>query len=199
MTSVVGICNQAIARTGQTATISALTESSTEAKLCNTHYEQCRDAVIQAFPWGFSTKRITLALIDDDEPVSNWECAYHYPSNCLRVFSIVAASNNPKLSQAVPFEVANYGDEKVILTNEADAEVIYAYRVTDVTLFPPLVIDAISALIAKRIALPLTSRPDIQKLCAEEYLQAIHEAAQIDMNESNPGEAPDCDLITGRE
>lgn len=199
MTSIVGICNQAIARTGQSATIASLTEASVSARLCNTHYEQCRDEILQAFPWGFSTKRIDLALVGE-ELVTHWQYCYHYPSNCLKIFQIVSASrNDPTLDETVPYEVANYADEKVILTNEASAWVVYAAAVTDVNLFSPLVAKALSALLASRIAFPLTGKADIAQKCEQDYLRAVHEAAQADLNESKPGRAADCDLITGRE
>lgn len=194
MASVIQICNMALSRVGNSNPIASLTEASTQARQCNTHYEQCRDEVIQAFPWGFASKRVALALIDE-ELVTNWTYCYAYPSDCLRVFSIVAAGlRNPTLAQSVQYEVANYLDAKVILTDEPDAEVFYASRVTDPALFPPLVVKSIAALMASRIALPITGKP----MGEDDYIRAVNEAAQADMNESNQGPEPDCDYISGR-
>ena len=121
MASVVGICNQAIARTGNSATIAALTEASVAARQCNAHWEQVRDEVLQAFPWGCSTKRVDLSLIDE-ELVTNWQYCYSYPSDALRIFALVSPANrNPSLEDSIPFEIATHSGLKVILSGlEAD-------------------------------------------------------------------------------
>ena len=197
MASVVGICNQAIARTGQTATIAALTEASVAARQCNAHWEQVRDEVLQAFPWGCSTKRVLLSLIDE-ELVTNWQYCYSYPSDALRIFSLVPAHCNPSLEESVPYEVATYSGLKVILSDQFGAEAVYAWRQTDTAQYPPLLVKAMVAVLAARIAPGLGKAEMVQGLEALAQ-RALHEAAQADMNESNPGPMPDCDLIRARE
>lgn len=198
MASVVGICNQAIARTGNSATIAALTEASVAARQCNAHWEQVRDEVLQAFPWGCSTKRVDLSLIDE-ELVTNWQYCYSYPSDALRIFAIVSpASRNPSLEDSIPFEIATHSGLKVVLSNEAGAEAIYAWRQTDAAQYPPLLVKAMAAVLAARIA-PAIGKAEMVQALEAAAQRALHEAAQADLNESNPGPMPDCDLIRARE
>ena len=50
MPSVVDICNEAMDLLGA-ATITALTENSKEARLCNRRFPTVRDQVLRAHPW----------------------------------------------------------------------------------------------------------------------------------------------------
>ena len=197
MASVVGICNQAIARTGNSATIAALTEASVSARQCNAHWEQVRDEVLQAFPWGCSTKRVDLSLIDK-ELVTNWQYCYSYPSDALRIFSLVPAHRNPSLEESVPYEVATYSGLKVILSDQFGAEALYAWRQEDAAQYPPLLVKAMAATLAARIA-PAIGKAEMVQALETAAQRALHEAAQADLNESNPGPMPDCDLIRARE
>jgi len=198
MATVVGICNQAIARTGNSATIAALTEASVSARQCNAHWEQVRDEVLQAFPWGCSTKRVDLSLIDE-ELVTNWQYCYSYPSDALRIFAIVSpASRNPSIEDSIPYEIATHSGLKVVLSNEAGAEALYAWRQTDPAQYPPLLVKAMAAVLAARIA-PAIGKAEMVQALETSAQRALHEAAQADLNESNPGPMPDCDLIRARE
>ena len=58
MPSVVDICNEAMDLLGA-ATITALTENSKEARLCNRRFETVRDAVLRAHTWNVATVSYT--------------------------------------------------------------------------------------------------------------------------------------------
>ena len=59
MPSVVDICNEAMDLLGA-ATITALTENSKEARLCNRRFETVRDAVLRAHTWNVAITRAEL-------------------------------------------------------------------------------------------------------------------------------------------
>ena len=85
----------------------------------------------------------------------------------------------------------------MILSGQFGAEAVYAWRQTDTAQYPPLLVKAMVAVLAARIAPGLGKAEMVQGL--ESLAQrALHEAAQADMNESNPGPMPDCDLIAAR-
>ena len=50
MASVVQICNSALNQLGASS-ITALTENSKNARICNERYETVRDAVYRSHPW----------------------------------------------------------------------------------------------------------------------------------------------------
>ena len=60
MASVVQICNSALNQLGA-ASITALTDNSKNARLCNARYETIRDAVYRSHPWNCLIKRQQLA------------------------------------------------------------------------------------------------------------------------------------------
>ena len=57
MPSVVDICNEAMDLLGA-ATITALTENSKEARLCNRRFSTVRDATLRSHPWNCLQKVI---------------------------------------------------------------------------------------------------------------------------------------------
>lgn len=197
MATVIQIWNMALAEVGNNP-VASLNEQSSSARQCAIHYEQVRDEVLQAYPWGCASKRETLALVGEGL-VTNWQYAYGYPSDCLRSFGLVPPGlRNPTLAQTIPCEVATLSDVRVILTDASDPELLYAWQQADTTQFSALLTRAIYLLLAARIAYPLTKKLEITQKCEQGYLRAVSEAAQSDMNESNPGPAPEVDYITVR-
>ena len=67
MASVVDICNSALNLLGA-STISALTDDSKNARLCNQRYEPVRNRVFRSHAWNCLTKRVQLAK-DSTAPV----------------------------------------------------------------------------------------------------------------------------------
>ena len=60
MPSVVDICNEAMDLLGA-ATITALTENSKEARLCNRRFSTVRDATLRSHSWNCAIARADLA------------------------------------------------------------------------------------------------------------------------------------------
>ena len=86
MASVVDICNSALNLLGA-STISALTEDSKNARLCNQRYEPIRDRMFRSHAWNCLTKRVQLAK-DSAAPVIEYANQYTLPADCLRVLKI---------------------------------------------------------------------------------------------------------------
>ena len=86
MASVVQICNSALNQLGASS-ITALTENSKNARICNERYETIRDAVFRSHPWNCLVTRVQLAQ-DTETPAWGFSYQYTLPSNCLRVLSI---------------------------------------------------------------------------------------------------------------
>ncbi|EOW44572.1 hypothetical protein A1YG_03321, partial [Escherichia coli KTE130] len=118
MASVVEICNRALSNIGNSRSINSLTEASKEAGECSLHFEACRDAVLSDFDWNFATKRVALA--DTSNPPPDWEYAYQYPSDCLRITEIMLPGvRNPTAAMRVQYEVGadTDGTGKLIYTD----------------------------------------------------------------------------------
>ena len=87
MASVIEICNRALSNIGNSRSINSLNEASKEADQCSLHFDACRDAALADFDWNFATKR--LALADTNNPPPDWQYAYQYPTDCVRITEIM--------------------------------------------------------------------------------------------------------------
>ena len=86
MASVVNICNSALNLIGA-STISALTEDTKNARLCNQRYEPVRNRVFRSHNWNCLVKRVQLAQ-NSTAPAVEYDYAYALPSDSLRVLKI---------------------------------------------------------------------------------------------------------------
>ena len=95
MASVVQICNSALNQLGA-ASITALTDNSKNARLCNERYNTVRDSVFRSHPWNSLIKRIQLAQ-NTSTPVYGFSYQFNLPSDCLRVLTIDAYNSDYKV------------------------------------------------------------------------------------------------------
>jgi hypothetical protein len=195
MASEVDICNLALSHIGASATISSLTEQSEEAFHCNLLYADARDALLRAYPWGFSTRH--LALSDVGDPPGNWSYRYSYPNDCLFAREILQTTSG---GDPIDFEIA-LGDAynaRVILTDQETATLIYTYKATNTLVFDSLFIIALAWRLASEIAMPLTRDEKRMKNAYEMYITTLSEAKTFNANESQIDRNQEASWITGR-
>lgn len=164
MTSEVDLCNLALSHLGDEADIIAISppDGSRQAAHCARFYPLARDAVLQSFPWSFATKRITLAAMTNPSP-HDWQYAYALPATCLRPLSALTPGmpaanfgNDESDAGSFPYVLETGQDGiRVLYTNVQTAVLRYVDKVTDTTAFPPLVVLAISRLLASFLAGPI--------------------------------------------
>lgn len=166
MSSVVDICNQALANLGDSATITSIDppEGSPQAEHCARFYPMALSTLLEAHNWSFSTRRGTLAQVTN--PSSTWEYAYAKPSNCITMIAVLdpAASDDYSANigtggatytpQNFVMETLDDGSE-VILTNQENAVGRYTVSITDAAKFSPLFIECLTWLLTSKIAGPV--------------------------------------------
>lgn len=202
--SVVGIYNMALVRMGHSVQVSALGEGSAEEVACSTFYEQCRDIVLQDWPWGFARRNVLLAQLAStsaetaaDAFPRNWGFKYAYPSDCLHIHELVHPGVRvPGHDQRIPYEVLNDGANKAIYTDAEDAEMVYYAKVSDVTKWDPMAISALVYLLAAEVAPSLSRSKEVDRLM-KGYYQTANAGAARDMNEGFQRE-PDSELERSR-
>ena len=185
MASVVQICNSALNQLGASS-ITALTENSKNARICNERYETIRDAVYRSHPWNCLVKRVQLAQ-DTDTPAWGFTYQYTLPSDCLRVLQIKDYNSDYKI------------EGRKLLIDESDVYLIYLAIETDVNQLDILLRETISAGLAQDIAYAITSNLQVTKLMAEKYQAKLSEARHTDSSEgynTNPEVAPTDQIIT---
>ena len=124
MASVVNICNSALNLIGA-STISALTEDTKNARLCNQRYEPVRNRVFRSHNWNCLIKRVQLAANSTD-PVIEYAKAYALPSDCLRVLKIHNATTDSIVSN-LDYKI----EGRNIVTDETTVYLVYIALDTD--------------------------------------------------------------------
>lgn len=197
MASAVQICNMALTRIGQNQFIDSIDEQSKAAELCALHYEQCRDEVLQAFPWPFAEARVALA--DIGSPPQNWAFRYRYPVDCLEARHIsVPGVTMPTSAQRIPYKVVHATGGRAILTNQEHAELVYTVRVEDTTYFPQAFVNALAWRLAAELAMGLQARPENYASAIQNYQYTIGQAQALAFEESEEGPVPDSEFIQAR-
>lgn len=197
MATVVSICNMALARIGVSSFISNLNEASNEARVLNLFYEQMRDFALRDNDWNFARRRVVLA--NAGTPPTNWAFKYTYPSDCIYARKILMAGmRNPRNDQRIPFEIASEGSQRVIYTDQAQAELVYTARITDPTLYDPMFESALAFLLAAEVAMPLTVKESVANAARNGYERVKSLAAAQSANEGFEGAEPESQLITER-
>lgn len=176
MASEVDICNLALAHLGDNATVSSINppEGSAQAEHCQRFYPMARDTLLEMHPWGFATKRTTLALLGSNWP--EWKYCYQAPNDMLNVLAVLAddAANDYSVPIPQPYSniaTVNAGQgmytpqpfsmetledgTQVVYTDVENAVMRYTGYVTDTTQFSPLFTDSLSWLLASMLAGPI--------------------------------------------
>lgn len=155
MAADVDICNLALGHLGDDANIASLTENSAQAAYCNRFYPIARDMVLQRGGFSFTLRRVALATDLVTIPKS-WQYAYQGVNNSLKKIAVLAPDATDD-TQSVPYAVESVdaAGTEVIYTNISSATLRYIQRVTDTTKYSPLIVHAISRLLAAFLAGPL--------------------------------------------
>lgn len=198
MASQADICNIALGMLGATTRIQSINEDSAEAIACKIHYDTALGQILRTYPWSWSKKRVYLALVGE-EVVTNWAYAYAYPADCVRIWSLVAGTTrNPDIAQSIPYELGNYENHKVVLTDQYQAEAIYSARITSTGMFDDQFVEAFANLLASKMAVSF-AKPEMQNPLLQAYYATASEAFACGMNEQNLGPEPDSFLLRARQ
>jgi hypothetical protein len=178
MADETSICNLALGRIGDER-IMSLNDASQSARYCKLFYSQTRDEVLRSHAWNFATARTTLTALADP-PAFGWDLQYQLPNDFLRLCQLNSWDAWEPLDL---FELE--GDK--LLTNESKAEIKYIYRITDVSIFDTIFIEALSLKLASKIARPLTGSQSLGDGALQEYARVTGPLARkIDAMEGRP-------------
>lgn len=181
---ILDICNQALLLLGEVA-MTALDEDSKAARLCSQFYNPCRNATLRAFPWRCATTRATLST-PDATPPWGYEYAFNLPSDCLRLLEL----DDPLINYRI--------EGSQLLTNEDSINIKYIKLVTDATLYDSLLVEALSALLAARLAYPLANSATLSQQMMQIYQGVLTSARGTDYVEQGEDEEPGCSWLDVR-
>jgi len=180
MASVVDMCNSALNLLGA-STISALTDDSKNARLCNQRFEPVRDRVFRSHAWNCLHKRVQLAQ-NSTAPVVEYSFAYALPSDSLRVLKV-----NNGATDSIKSDIDYKIEGKNIVTNEGTVYLVYIAKITDPNEYDTYLQESISHQLAADLAYAVTNNATL----ADKYMvradERLREARFIDATENSLG------------
>lgn len=195
MASQVQIAKLALQHVGDRFDISSMTEVTPEAEQVNLIFNDTRDALLRQHPWNFAKKFLSPATLTGTVP-GGWTFMYLYPTDAVRILGIT----NPLGRGMTPieFEIARYGTNRVVLTDQEDAELIYTARITTTEDFDPEFVMALSYQLAAKLAMPLTGDRGIAGELEKLATIYCNSAWETDASEGIEPAKPEADWITAR-
>jgi hypothetical protein len=185
--TVVDICNLALSRLGDEATVSSIDppEGSVQATHCARFYPMALDACLDEHYWSFCTVRGSLALLSA-APAFGWTYAYAEPNKCNDIIGIYLPGA-PDDKNPQPFEVEALDDgTTVIYTNVQNAAARYTVRVDDPAKYPALFVDALVLRLMAYLAGPVVKGMEGVKMsqsCLQLHLVMLAKATESDTSQ----------------
>ena len=180
MASVVDICNSALNLLGA-STISALTDDSKNARLCNQRYEPVRNRVFRSHAWNCLHKRVQLAQ-NSTAPVVEYDHAYALPSDCLRVLKIHNGTTD-SIASALDYKL----EGRNIVTDIDTVFLIYVALDTDPNNYDTYLRESISHQLAADLAYAITNNATLANQYMTRADERLREARFIDATENSLG------------
>lgn len=179
----VEICNIALGRIGRKASITSLTENSTEAKACSRIWEVTRQSLLREFTWGFSRKIALLALSTDTVP--GWDYLYAYPSDCLQALRVFSEGMANYKGEQEKWDVITVGNNVYIACDVGTAYMEYTCDKTDTDDWTSQFIDCLAWKLAFELAMPLVGDQNLRNSCWQLYTSAGNMAKTTNAAEKN--------------
>jgi hypothetical protein len=151
MATSIDIVNMALTHLGNKAAVVAIDppDGSAEANWAARFYPQSVYSVLELGDWSFARKRAALA---STATVGNvWRYAYEKPADCLHARRILTDRGTQFEDDSELFEI----EGTTILTNKADAVLVYTQPLIDASKFPPSVTNTVSYMLASYLAGPI--------------------------------------------
>ena len=180
MASVVDICNSALNLLGA-STISALSDDSKNARLCNQRYEPVRNRIFRGHAWNCLTKRVELAK-DSAAPVIEYTNQYTLPADCLRVLKVHNGTTD-SIASSIDYAV----EGRKIKTDEGTVFLVYIAKITDPNESDTYLVEALAAAIAADIAYAITNNATLANNYQNVADERLREARFVDATENSLG------------
>ena len=191
MASGVDMCNSALNLLGA-STISALTDDSKNARLCNQRYEPVRNRVFRSHAWNCLHKRVQLAQ-NSTAPVIEYTYAYALPSDCLRVLKVHNGTTD-SIASSIDYKL----EGKNIVTDEGTIYLIYIALDTDPNNYDTYLQESISHQLAADLAYAITNNATL----ADKYMvradERLREARFVDATENSLGTVESSEFTDAR-
>ena len=180
MASVISMCNSSLNLLGA-STISALTDDTKNARLCNQRYEPVRNRVFRSHAWNCLHKRVQLAQ-NSTAPIVEYDHAYALPSDCLRVLKIHNGTTD-SIASALDYKL----EGRNIVTDIDTVFLIYIALDTDPNNYDTYLRESISHQLSADLAYAITNNATLANQYMARADERLREARFIDATENSLG------------
>jgi len=190
MAGQIEICNTALSRIGSFDPIASLdhgVDSSKESRALALVWPGRVRFALACYAWPFASRRALLALLEE-QPNPLWAYRYALPVDCVKPRYIEAVLRNATTEELVRWELEASADLRgtTLLTDEAEARLVYTTDQMPPEAYPPEFADYLSWLLAAEISIPLTMRPEVVSMCINSAKTAMLYARTAALNEGQP-------------
>lgn len=184
--SVTSICNRALQRLGA-ARILDITDDTRNGRSCNACYDAVRRSELRKHYWRFSLKRVTLAPLNETDPLGEFNYIFQLPPDYLRVVK-------PRDS-FLDWQI----EGGKLFTNQGNVlKLRYVADVTNPTLFDALFAESLAKQMANAMCEEITQSNTKQAQIMAEYKDLISEAKRINAFETIPADPQTDDWLIAR-
>jgi hypothetical protein len=193
--SVEDICNRALSRIGETVQITELeTDTSLAGRVCRLWYDHLRLSLLEWREWQFAERISTLTLAGGQTD-DRWEYVYNEPTGLIAARGFVVEGRRLLAAHERPEFARKPG---YILTDLADAKLIYTFDQITVTRFPPLFAEALISRLAAELSSAMPNKSSLRdKQLAEANLWASNAWVQDQIQQHH--QKPNGELEDARE
>jgi len=176
------VVNSALAKIGEDP-ITSLLENRRAARFAGRQYPLIRDALLRRYRWNFAIGRVTLAP-EATAPDTGFTNKFMFPPDALKIIGIF--DENELQQNYTASRIPHKIEGKFVLTDDDTLPLIYIKRVTDVSQFDALFVEALAWKLAIDLSYPLTTTKKTREDAVIGYKDAIKEATLADAIEGSP-------------
>jgi hypothetical protein len=217
MPARIDICNQAVALL-PAAQMADLDEVSLEARECRRFYPQVIAEMLEGpHDWSFQNRRVALATVTNDR-TAEWAYAYALPADMAAPIRLVPNFDALGLDIPIPLPGEPYAEiwasfatlyeapyrieNGILYTNIENASLEYGIKDITEAVLPSMVVKAIVADLASRLAMPVKKDKELRQSLSQEAELYWQRAMAEDQNRQpqysvEPGYMPEALLARG--
>lgn len=186
MTTAASVVNQALQEIAAQATVTGVNpafDGSAAGNAAGILYTPCVNLLLREQDWEFSRKTVALTT-SGTTPVYPWTNGYLYPTDCVRIRSVVPATWDANDPQPVRWSegVQTIGGvaTRVIFCDVATASLTYSTNAVTEDDWDSMFQEAMVRLLGSELAMALGGRPDFSRVKLGEAGQIMASGADKD-------------------
>jgi hypothetical protein len=177
MTTNLDITKRALAQIGTHSQITSMSDGSEEANYASLLYAPLRDFMLAEGDYDFSLQ--TALAIFFASPALPWGYSYQYPTEALRIRSLIPTSFDIFSPVPIDFNILTTGPTRFIVTTVPIGSIVYTYAPSE-DVWDPIFTESFTRLLGSALAFAIENRIEASK---EKLTEALNFAGIANMRD----------------